>query len=159
MKNSIVVITICLQIHGCLMAGDPRSLILVATGYGESKRQWGNEKDLVQVVDLNSNTLCSNLQRFPSKVYKATGGVLNNIPIICGGYDNNYIQQNLCFAYEKSSQSWLLHAKMNDRKLGASTAVINGALWVSGGYSRGTNKRVGWNNSVGGTILAILINV
>merc|ERR1711963_182812 len=114
-----------------------RPLILVATGYGESKRQWGNEKDLVQVVDLNSNNSCSNLQKFPSKVYKASGGVLNNIPIICGGYDNNYIQQNSCFAYEKSSQSWLLHAKMNDRKLDASTAVINGALLVSGGYSRG----------------------
>ena len=31
--------------------------------------------------------------------------------------------------------------------------------YIGDGYSRVPNKRVGWNNSVGGTILAILINV
>ena len=104
---------------------------MVATGYD------GSNKDLVQVVDLNSNTLCSNLQKFPSAIIEATGAVLNNIPIICGGIDNNDVYQNSCFAYEKSSQSWLLHAKMNNRKCCASATVINGALWVSGGYNGG----------------------
>ena len=107
------------------------SLILVATGYDGSK----GDQDLVQVVDLNSNTSCSSLQNFPSAVDGATGAVLNNIPIICGGRDNNFEYQNACYAYEKSSQSWLLHAKMNNRKAVASTTVINGALLVSGGFN------------------------
>ena len=64
---------------------------MVATGYD------GSNKDLVQVVDLNSNTLCSNLQKFPSPIYIATGAVLNNIPIICGGHIGEF--QNACFAY------------------------------------------------------------
>jgi len=109
-----------------------RSLIMVATGSNWLNYRT-NYKDLVQVVDLNSNTLCSNLQKFPSAIEEATGAVLNNIPIICGGQDNRGEYQNSCFAYEKSSQSWLLHAKMKNRRYGASTTVINGALWVSGG--------------------------
>ena len=46
---------------------------MVATGYA------GSYRDLVQVVDLNSNTSCSNLQKFPSKIFGATGAVLNNM--------------------------------------------------------------------------------
>ena len=111
------------------------SLILVADGYSS------------QVVDLNSNTLCSNLQKVPSAVLGATGAVLDNKPTICGGGGYNYEYKKSCYAYDKSSQSWFLHAKMNTTdipelvwqwglKFDASATVINGSLWISGGQNR-----------------------
>ena len=109
-------------------------LILVASGLA-----WYSEfTDLSQVVDLNSNTSCSNLQKFLSKIAYSTGALLNNIPIICGGEDSKLVVQNSCFAYDKSSESWLLHAKMSKRRSLASATVINDALWVSGSWDGGS---------------------
>ena len=107
---------------------------MVATGVDMDLRL----TDLSQVVDLNSNTSCSNLPKFPSKIAYATGALLNNIPIICGGWDSKPTDQNSCYAYDKSSESWLLHAKMSKRRSLASATVINDALWVSGGWDGGS---------------------
>ena len=41
--------------------------------------------DLCQVIDVSSQKQCSNLKSYPLSVSNAAGGVLNNIPTICGG--------------------------------------------------------------------------
>ena len=38
-----------------------------------------------QVMDLNSQDTCLNLQPYPLAIQSGAGGVLNGQPIICGG--------------------------------------------------------------------------
>ena len=62
-------------------------LLLVATGNGYYS---GNDRtNQSQVIDLNSPTICSNLQPFPYAIDGGAGGVLNGHPTICGGQVNS----------------------------------------------------------------------
>ena len=105
-------------------------LILVAAG----------ASSLAQVVDLNSNNTCTNLPEFPTAISGASGGVIEGSPMICGERGRAYGQysdedQNECYAYDKSSQAWKFHAYLKEKRRHHSSVVMNGALWVLGGYS------------------------
>ena len=96
-----------------------------------------------QVVDMKSNNTCNNLQNYPIRIISASGGVIGGSPIICGGYgkasgESRYENRKECYVYDKSSQTWKLHAIMNKKRRFSSSVVINGALWVLGGKHRHT---------------------
>merc|ERR1719319_1482292 len=57
------------------------SLILVATG--------NPYNDKCQVIDIASSTSCANLPSYPYSMFAAAGGVINNAPIICGGFTSS----------------------------------------------------------------------
>ena len=70
----------------------------------------------------------------------ASGGVIDGSPMICGGYGKASGQssgqdQNNCYTYEKSSQAWKLRANLKRKRRLHSSVVMNGALWVLGGYN------------------------
>ena len=95
---------------------------------------------LAQVIDLKSNNTCTNLQEFPIAISYASGGVIDGSPMICGGYGKasrygSDQDQNKCYAYDKSSQAWKCHAYLKRRRRLHSSVVMNGALWVLGGYN------------------------
>ena len=74
-----------------------------------------------QVVDMKSNNTCANLQKYPMKLQTASGGLVGGSPIICGGYakasgESRNENRKECYVYDKSSQTWKLHAIMNRKR-------------------------------------------
>jgi len=109
-----------------------KQVLLVATG------SWTNQS---QVIDLNSPTNCSNLQPFPHALAHGAGGVLNGHPVICGGSDSlssgqGYEIQSSCYMHDHSQNEWTLFGHLNTARMFHASALLNGDLWMTGGYNR-----------------------
>ena len=78
------------------------------------------------------NTLsCQNLAPFAKKTYGATGGLVEGVPLICGGYygGNTYDE---CYQITKAMTS--LVTKMSSKRYtAASVQVLEKKLWIMGG--------------------------
>ena len=73
-------------------------------------------------------------------MYGASGGVVGGVPMICGGYgkasgESRSWSHKECYAYDKSSQAWKLRANLKRKRRLHSSVVMNGALWVLGGFN------------------------
>ena len=102
------------------------SLILVATGDG---------KNYVQVIDPKSTASCSSLPSYPLSTSRSAGGILNNAPLICGGYaSSTSTYHSECYIHDKNSNSWRLHANLKTKRYDSPIAPMNGGLWLTGGY-------------------------
>ena len=87
----------------------PEEIVLVATG----KRSKGAS----QVIDLLNTTRYCNLQDYPTspKLQGASGGVLDNSPVICGGRvyaktRNEYFKE--CNKFDDSTKKWKKFAQL-----------------------------------------------
>ena len=120
------------------------SLILVATGYGSSYT------DKCQVIDVSSSTSCANLPSYPYSMRYATGGVINNSPVICGGYrrSGSPREQESCYRFNENSNSWNLHCKMTSRRYYHAASVIQDALFITGGNYPGSTEFIHANGTV-----------
>ena len=109
------------------------SLILVATGVGSSYF------DKCQVVDVSSSTSCGNLPSYPYSMSQAAGGVINNTPIICGGYRPSASPkgQDSCYRFNENFNSWNFHCTMKSRRYQHAATVIQDTLFISGGSFAG----------------------
>jgi deoxycytidylate deaminase len=115
----------------CFVIAGP--LILVATGYSST--------DKCQVIDVSSSTSCGNLPSYPFSMSQAAGGVINNTPIICGGYRPSASPSQLdsCYRFNANSNSWNLHSTMTARRSQHAATVMKDALFISGGYDGNGN--------------------
>ena len=75
-----------------------------------------------------------------SDLTHATGGVLENIPIICGGYstEENWDDYTITRTYRDEcftlfEGNWVQETSMITPRVGAASVVINDTLWVTGG--------------------------
>ena len=93
--------------------------------------------DKSQLIDVSSSTTCSNLPPYPLPLYGATGGVINGIPIICGGTTSGG-RTNTCYSFEKTSNSWKLHCSLKSKRSHHASTVINDALLITGGHDDGS---------------------
>ena len=102
-------------------------LILVATG--------SSDTDKCQVFDVSSSNSCANLPSYPYSMRYGAGGVINNVPIICGGYRSSGSprQTDSCYRFNKESNTWNLHCTMTSRRSQHAASVIQDALFISGG--------------------------
>ena len=69
---------------------DNSYLILVGTG-----SDLGNEQSACQVVDIfpwSTTKSCQNLTEYPMNITYSTGGVLSEMPVICGGRASFFIR-------------------------------------------------------------------
>ena len=114
----------------------PGALILVATGVDPFT-------DKCQVLDMsNTSNTCSHLPSYPLLVYRASGGILNGSPTICGGYRkiaSPVHQTDSCYLFDRITNSWKLHCNMQSRRYEHASAVVNGALFVTGGIDDSGN--------------------
>ena len=88
---------------------------------------------------LNSSSSCAGISNYPishSSYFRLTGGVIGGKPVLCGG-ETNGTESSACYAYNKTSDLWTLLANMVVPRRGPAGAVVNGALWVTGGYKAG----------------------
>ena len=75
--------------------------------------------------------MCKNWPDFPVGVAGATGGLILNTVIICGGRD--YGSRDECYSLTSEKVAFVTY--MNDGRNGAASIVLNGKiLWVTGGY-------------------------
>ena len=107
-------------------------LIMVATGNPYS--------DKCQVIDMTSSAkTCSNLPSYPLSMLRAAGGLVEGSPILCGGYKSSGSPKQIgsCYRFEKTTNSWKLHATLKSKRSHHSATVVKGALLVAGGWDRG----------------------
>ena len=78
--------------------------------------------------------MCNNWPDFPKSVYGATGGLIGNTVMICGGF---YVDE----CYSLTSEKATLVTHMSVWRTGAASIVRNdNTLWVTAGYSGGYLK-------------------
>ena len=93
-----------------------------------------------EIVDLTvkGGNMCNNWPDFPIDIMGATGGLIGNTIIICGGYSDGY--ERGCFSLTSEKATYV--TSMSIGRMFASSIVLNdNKLWVTGGYgSNGYNQ-------------------
>ena len=92
------------------------------------------------MIDLaiKSDSSCKNWAEFPKDVRSATGGVIKETVVICGGADMN-IGESFDECYSLNGKVATLITHMTAKRQYAASLVINGAsLWITGGWSSDT---------------------
>ena len=76
--------------------------------------------------------MCNNWPDFPISVYGATGGLIEDIVIICGGYNNDE-----CYSLTSEKATLVTHMSVGGW-YAASIVIYDNTLWVTGGYDSGS---------------------
>jgi hypothetical protein len=62
-----------------------------------------------QVVNiLDSSSTCQNIPDYPIAVHQTGGGILDNVPIVCGGGSDDHGMQSTCYKLDKDTIQWTL---------------------------------------------------
>ena len=79
---------------------------------------------------------CSNLQNYPIAMGGATGAIVSGHPIICGGWSGepDFVAYSECYHYNKDSNNWIFLTNMTEKRMYSASVVINGSLFVMGGF-------------------------
>ena len=111
------------------------------TGDGGSSR-----RSDAQVIDMgSSSTGCGSLTNYPLAMYGASGGLIANELIICGGYAGSY--QTACYKYSTSEHQWTIFAHLQTgRSSHATTPLDDNRMWITGKPYFSYNS-VGFNNN------------
>ena len=100
---------------------------MVSSGRNES-----GEMDSTEIVDLKSGMIFS-MAPLGRRTWCATGGLLDGLPIICGGVYDNQIH-----SIAKDQSKFL--GQLSVKRFGAASVVLsNNTLWVTGGYDQSGN--------------------
>ena len=64
------------------------------------------------------------------------GGVLNDTPVICGGYSySKYAYESACYYHNKITNVWMLLGNLNKARSEFGFAPLDGGFWVTGGHA------------------------
>ena len=92
-------------------------------------------RDTSEILDLVDSTLsCQHLAPFPKEMRGPTGGLVDGVPLICGGSESSDINSvsDECYIISKLTTS--LVAIMKEKRVYAASVVLNDTkLWVMGG--------------------------
>ena len=119
------------------------NFLLVSTGYDETYLK------NTEVLNLDSNdTQVPTYLNHPKSIKGATGGLISNQFITCGGYNGGldetaYIKE--CYKIGKNDTS--LHGTMKDRRAYAASILLTDRLWILGG---------GYFDSIEGRLIGLI---
>ena len=85
---------------------------------------------------MKGGNKCKNWPDFPIDVYGATGGLIGDTAIICGGFNtsNSLSYVNECHSLTSEKATLVTH--MTVQRAGAASIVFNdNALWITGGFN------------------------
>ena len=113
-----------------------RTKVLVATGYVS-----GLERN-TEIIDLEDASFKCTLSQFPASVYGATGGLVGNTALICGGGIDTltgWQYQNSCYSL-KEDGDWKFETNLNEARAYAANGDViwNNKLVIAGGYNLST---------------------
>ena len=81
---------------------------------------------------MDDDDQCFNWVDYPLELYAATGGLLGNIPLICGGIS---FDQSMDECYSLNGEASTFVTKMSVKRVHAASIVLNETiLWITGGY-------------------------
>ena len=75
---------------------------------------------------------CSNLQNYPIAMSHATGAIVSDHPMICGGWAGS--RHSECYHHNKASNSWTFLTNMTTQRSSSASVPVNGKLLVLGGW-------------------------
>ena len=79
---------------------------------------------------------CPDWVDYPLAATGASGLLVEHVPVICGGYSNNYPASYHDECYKVTANKAVLLGRMSSKRKNAASVVIkNSTLWVTGGYS------------------------
>ena len=93
------------------------------------------------MIDLaiKSDSSCKNWAEFPKDVYSATGGVIKETVVICGGVVDPVESFDECYSLNGKVATIITH--LTAKRAYAASLVINGvSLWITGGGNTDTNS-------------------
>ena len=108
---------------------------MISTGGNDDGRQRTSE-----MIDLaiKSDSSCKNWAEFPKDVDSATGGVIKETVVICGG---GIPGESFDECYSLNGKVATLITHMSAKRAYAASLVINGAsLWITGGLNSDTGS-------------------
>ena len=97
-----------------------------------------------EMIDLSEsgNYQCSNWIDYPIGVQRATGGLVGDLAVICGGWSGiDAIDE----CYKVTANKAVLLGKMTTKRAFAASVVINDFLWVTGGWIKDNEWNTGWH--------------
>ena len=80
--------------------------------------------------------MCNNWPNFPISVDGATGGLVGDTVIICGGSDGPFSQVDECYSLTSEKATLVTHMSVG-RHWAASIVINDNTLWVTGGSDGG----------------------
>ena len=85
-----------------------------------------------EIVDLTvkGGNMCNNWPDFPIGVRGATGGLIGDTVIICGGSDGSSVDE--CYSLTSEKATLVTHMSVG-RRYAASIVLHDNTLWVTGG--------------------------
>ena len=124
-----------LMVHECkkLQISFAVTKFLITTGKNSNGYQRTSE-----MIDLaiKSDSSCKNWAEFPKDVDSATGGVIKETVVICGGGNSD---ESFDECYSLNGKVAALITQMSTEREYAASLVINGeSLWITGGQSFNT---------------------
>ena len=127
-----------------------RNTVLVVTGNPVGKILPSEVFDLA-----NEESNCTNLEEFPKRAY-TVGGLIDNIPVVCGGVDNNRKHYGECTMIGKSKKIPMV----SERYTHTAVNLDSSRLWILGGSNNSvsylkTTEIVSINKSVQGIDLPL----
>ena len=104
------------------------SKFLITTGWNED----GYPRDS-KILDLSikGGSNCNDWAEFPKDVVAATGGVIQDVVVICGGGDAS-TEFNECYSLNGQAANLITHMSAK-RQYAASLVIDNTKLWITGG--------------------------
>ena len=75
--------------------------------------------------------MCNDWPDFPISVYEATGGLIGNTVMICGGHSENF-DESQCYSLTSEKITPVTHMSVG-RMRAASIVLNDNTLWVTGG--------------------------
>ena len=111
------------------------SKFLITTGHNVDG--WQRDSKILD-LSIKGGSNCKDWTDFPKDVDSATGGVIKDTVVICGGGDLN-IGESFDECYSLNGKVATLITHMSAKRQYAASLVINGAsLWITGGWSSDT---------------------
>jgi hypothetical protein len=83
--------------------------------------------------------MCNNWPNFPISVEDATGGLIGDTVIICGGWSDGYLDE--CYSLTSEKATLVTHMSVG-RRDAASIVINDNTLWVTGGSNWNVGGRL-----------------
>ena len=109
-------------ILSCLGISDTQSphVFLITTGFPFDN---GDQYELIDFVDLSSTCKPLNFPKMP-KIWGSVGQVLRGHPVICGGENESFSEEDTCYVLDRSKVS-LQHFRMRQKRGDAFSVKLN----------------------------------
>ena len=86
-------------------------------------------------LTVKGGNKCNNWPDYPIRISGATGGLIGDTVIICGGFDENvYLLVDKCYSFTSKKATLVTHMSVG-RMYAASIIINDHTLWVTGGYT------------------------